>query len=390
MSMPENSKPKNFCTVPFNTFEVDSNGRANICCKRKDQIHKDNGEPFSVIHDPIEEIWNSNYISKIRKQFLNNERPIECDTCWTDEQIEGKSLRINESNNPVNISNPKITHLVLKLTNLCNEACLTCSPHDSSLWEDEFIKNSTPLKSIGLTDEMSRSMRTLKFQGNNLKSLHKISSNLTSLILRGGEPTIHKEAYDYIKFLSDSGYSKQIELGMNTNALTYNPKFIKYLSNFKKADVMLSIDGYSDINEYIRWPSKWNRLDQNIKQYTALGNPFIVGINLTVSVWNIFYIKEILEYFKSYSTFTHFNLVYFPTLQSIRNMPQSLKDKALEQLSQVPGTEVLQNFINLEPSVEYTLEEYQNEILNYTIPLDKSRNLNFKECLPVLYNLLHP
>ena len=71
-------------------------------------------------------------------------------------------------------------------------------------------------------------------------------------------------------------------------------------------------------------------------------------------------------------------------------MPQSLKDKALEQLSQVPGTEVLQNFINLEPSVEYTLEEYQNEILNYTIPLDKSRNLNFKECLPVLYNLLHP
>lgn len=385
-------KPNNFCTVPFNTFEVDSNGRANICCRRRDQIQKDDGEAFSVITDPITEIWNSNYMKDLRTQFLNNERPIECSTCWTDEQIEGKSLRIDEYNNSVDIVNPKITHLVLKLTNLCNEACLTCSPHDSSLWEDEFIKNSIPLKSVGLTDDMSSSMRTLKFQGDNLKVLHAISPDLTSITLRGGEPTIHKEAYDYVKFLSENGYSKQIELGMNTNALAYNPKLIEYLSTFKKAHLMLSIDGYENINEYIRWPAKWDKLDQNIRKYTSLGDPFVIGINLTVSVWNIFYIKEILEYFESYSTFTHFNLVYFPKLQSIRNMPRVLKDKALAQLYEIPGTEVLTRFINVEPSIdkEFTLEEYRDAILKYTLPLDKSRNLNFKECLPVLYNLLHP
>ena len=94
-------KPINFCTVPFNTFEIDSNGRANICCRRGDQVAKDNGDKFTVMNDSINEIWNSNYMSNLRRQFLNNERPAECSTCWTDEQITGKSLRTDEYHKPV-------------------------------------------------------------------------------------------------------------------------------------------------------------------------------------------------------------------------------------------------------------------------------------------------
>jgi hypothetical protein len=59
----------------------------------------------------------SAHLTKLRKQFDCNERPVECSTCWTDEQIEGKSLRIDEYNESVDIVNPKITRLVLKLTN---------------------------------------------------------------------------------------------------------------------------------------------------------------------------------------------------------------------------------------------------------------------------------
>jgi sulfatase maturation enzyme AslB (radical SAM superfamily) len=385
------NKPINFCTVPFTTFEVDSNGGANICCRRSDQIVKDNGEKFSVINDSISEIWNSNCMNKLRTQFLNNERPDECSTCWTDEKItKGQSLRVDQYHKPVDFQNPKITHLVLKLTNLCNEACLTCSPHDSSLWQDEFIKNSIPLKSVSLTDSMINSMRTLKFQGDNLEALHEISPNLTSITLRGGEPTIHKEAFDYIEFLSNNGYAKQITLEMNTNALAYNPKLIEYLSNFKQAHILLSADGYEEINEYIRWPSKWDKIDQNIKRYTGLGDPFSIGINLTVSIWNIFYIEEILEYFKSYSSFVNINLVHYPKLQSIRNMPRPLKAKVLRQLVQLPDTERLKSFINLPPNLdkELTLEEYQDAILKYVAPLDASRNLDIKINLPRLYDLL--
>lgn len=384
-----NIKPINFCTVPFNTFEVDGTGRINVCCKRQDQISKDNGEKFSIITDSINDIWNSSYMNNLRQQFLNNERPIECSTCWVDEKIEGKSLRKDEYNNLVDLENPKINQLVLKLSNLCNEACLTCSPHDSSLWEDEFVKNKIPLKSIGLSNDMINSMRTLKFQGNNLKQLHEISSNLTKLTLRGGEPTIHKEAYDYVKFLSDSGYSNQIELSMNTNAMAYNPKLIEYLSSFKKSHIMLSIDGHENINEYIRWPSKWDSINKNIIKYTSLSDPFVIGINITVSIWNIFYLKEIAEYFESYPTFTHYNLVHYPKLQSIRNMPRVLKDTAIEQIRHVSMSESLINFINLDPDKEFTMEEYRNTILEYASPLDSSRDLNIKDYLPKLYNLLY-
>jgi glutamate-1-semialdehyde 2,1-aminomutase len=177
---------------------------------------------------------------------------------------------------------------------------------------------------------------------------------------------------------------------MNTNALAYNPKLIEYLSNFKQAHILLSADGYEEINEYIRWPSKWDKIDQNIKRYTGLGDPFLIGINLTVSIWNIFYIEEILEYFKSYSSFVNINLVHYPKLQSIRNMPRPLKAKVLRQLVQLPDTERLKSFINLQPNLdkELTLEEYQDAILKYVAPLDASRNLDIKTNLPRLYDLL--
>mgnify|MGYP000574814159 CR=1 FL=1 len=141
-----------------------------------------------------------------------------------------------------------------------------------------------------------------------------------------------------------------------------------------------------------RFTDECIKLNKNIIKYISLSDPFVIGINITVSIWNIFYLKEIAEYFKSYPTYIHFNLVYYPKLQSIRNMPRELKDKALTQLSEIPGTEVLTRFINVEPSLdkELTLDEYRDAILKYTLPLDKSRNLNFKDCLPVLYNLLHP
>ena len=35
---------------------------------------------------------------------------------------------------------------------------------------------------------------------------------------------------------------------------------------FKKVILVASIDGYKDINEYIRFPSKWSAIEKNINK----------------------------------------------------------------------------------------------------------------------------
>ena len=70
-------------------------------------------------------------------------------------------------------------------------------------------------------------------------------------------------------------------------------------------------------------------------------------------------------------------------------MPRALKDMAIEQIRHVAMSESLINFINLDPDKEFTIEEYRNAILEHASPLDSSRNLNIKDYLPKLYNLLY-
>lgn len=401
------TKPKNFCTIPFTNFEIEASGRCNICCKRIDQITNSNGIAYNVKDTPITEIWNSEYMNTLRQQFIDNEQPDECSKCYTDEAVSGKSYRLEKYNEEVDFINPVVTDLVLKLSNLCNQACVTCSPLDSSLWQAEFVKNKIPLISVGITDELEFLYRQDKFNDDNLPALYDIAKNLKFLHVRGGEPTIHKELHRYIEHIANAGYASNISLVMNTNGMAYNPKFIEHCSKFKSAAILLSIDNVDSALEYMRWPAKWNKIHENMLQYSVLPIPFYIGINMTMSVLNILDLEKTLDKFSEYNVrvWMDNSIVYGPQILSMRNMPQYLKEHAVSKLQKIDfkkyksyhilekEKDSLINFIQLPPDhgMEFASnEDYTAALDKFLTPLDASRNIHFKECLPELYNLLHP
>lgn len=406
-----NELPSNFCPVPFTTFEVITTGHCNICCRRTDTIDKPSGVPYKVQEDSIETIWNSEYMAKLRQQFINNERPSECYQCWDDEEVGARSLRIHKlETETASITKPVITDLVLLISNLCNQACITCSPHCSSLWEDELITNKIPLLTAGVNEEQVSLFRSIKFNKNNLESLHTISKNLKTLHIRGGEPTLHKELHEYIKFLYDSNLDTNIELVMNTNAMAYNSTFIENCSKFSKTGILLSIDNVGLAYNYMRYPAHWDKVHANIVKFASLSEPYHINISSTISVLNILNLGNMLDTFSTYGIKVYFNnFVYNPKILSLRNMPPNIKTHVIQYLKSIDFTKYTNiyntiacidsadldsiiNFIELPPDTDCEYQsnyEYAVALETFLSPIDTRRNFYFKDCLPELYALIH-
>jgi len=390
----------NFCTMPFNSLEVSPNGTCKVCCKIQTDIKKSDTEYFNVMKDDINDIWHSVDLQLLRKKFLKNERPEECRLCWTEEESNVKSLRQQTVYGVVDLENPKITYLSLKLSNKCNLACRICSPHLSSLWQSQFKKLNIDLQPA----EMFKTIDLEKFQDGRLDSLHKLSGNLHQLLIYGGEPLINDEVIDYLEYLSNSGISKNIQLTLNTNGTVYSEKLISIFRNFKFVDLFLSIDDVDKRFEYQRWPAKWDKISDNIQNYAKLGGNIKVELYPSMSVLNILNIEETLTKLSTYNIpITFNNIIHDPRVLSLRNLPKEHKTALIEKLEAIDfsnfnfnntytdAKDALIRFIKLDndDGLDLTATEFLNRFNQHMNVHDKFRHTELKEYIPDLWNLLN-
>ena len=131
---------------PFTGLATREDGAVKVCCR---------SHPIGFIQDaPLEYHWNSETMTRIRRQVLIGERPKECAPCFSLEDQGVESLRqrhiagvIPESRitlYPDAVSNMRhdftmpfeIPTMEIKLNNLCNLKCRMCNPLDSTSWQD--------------------------------------------------------------------------------------------------------------------------------------------------------------------------------------------------------------------------------------------------------------
>jgi len=387
----------NFCTMPFNSLEVSPDGTVKVCCKIDKDLEKTSKIKFNVLNDKIEEIWNSDDLNNLRQQFINNEKPIDCNKCWIEESSGLKSLRLQTINQVYDLRKPKISYLSLKLSNKCNLACRICNPTLSSVWQNHFDKLN-----LELTPEHTfKTIKLEKFTGDNLQSLHEASSNLQHLLLYGGEPLINEEVLNYLTYLVDNKISSQIILTLNTNGTVYSDELIDQFKKFKRVNLFLSIDDVDKRFEYQRWPAKWSKIESNLKKYSALNDNIHVKFYPSISILNITDLGETLDKLSSYGIpITFNNIIHEPKILSIRNLPIKLKIKIISYLESLNfdsflldkgyenPKEALINFINLDNEFELDLSEenYLNKIVNYLDIHDNFRGTKLSEYIPNLWN----
>lgn len=270
---------KSFCIFPFIELLV-QHGHTTVCCR--------SGTPITKI-DKITD-WNADPDYKIiREKMLAGELlPEHCASCYAYEERGILSARQQETVEWANRLNLKSIDDVLKIkspayyevrpSNICNLQCRTCGPGNSNLLEKEYVN-------IGWLDPNTK----FEYTGFDFVKF----DNLKKMYVAGGEPTAIKELYTFLEKCIAEG-NTDFELIINTNANKISNNFLSLCSKFSNLHFVVSIDGYQQVNDYVRWPSKWDTIIENTRK---LKQNHRVSFNVVVSLYTISRLDQLLEFF---------------------------------------------------------------------------------------------
>lgn len=273
---------KPWCTEPFITLENKVYGPWGLCCRSKTL-------PYGPETSPLEH-FNSENMKRIRKDMLNHNITDEikslCRTCILHEEKGIKSRRQGKAYLPIpsveedgSIKDFRFNSVEVKFFgNLCNLKCKMCKGELSSSIAAEEKKagkwvGPTVINAYNLADKN-------KFHSD----MEKILPNTRMIKFTGGEPTMNVGIIDFIEWMVDKSYSKNLELKIITNGTRRSDKIIELSQYFRKFIIGISVDGTWEIDEYQRVGTVFEDVIENIRLYKTLGevrlNPVITALNV--------------------------------------------------------------------------------------------------------------
>ena len=373
-----------FCIFPF--IELLTNqrddGQTTVCCRSSTPItHVDHIKDFAT---------DKNYKIIRDKMLQGTLIPEHCSSCY---ELENKSIQSARQQETVEWANrlklsglddlSSITHPAyyeIRPGNVCNLQCRMCNPESSQLIGKEYHR-------LNLISELPRAHRS-SFDIVNF-------ANLRKLYVSGGEPTAMPEFYDFLDKCIEE--NQVFEFTVNTNGTKINNRFKKQLKRLPHMQFIFSIDGFDQLNHYIRWPSEWSRIVDNIRYLIDHGH--VVSINTTVSIYNVVKLYELFQWIDQElpGILVHAQLVSdgktsdYTSLSALRFPDARLaKDRLLpiKQLNCYKNDGLLKSFI------DGIIDHYEcnpvidpsglGQFFEFNDKLDQSRNIQLRNYIPEL------
>lgn len=371
---------KSLCILPF-IQSVSLNGNYTVCCRSH--------TPISKFESTINYSGDANRNLIKQKMLAGEKLDNYCKICYDLEDKEIISPRITQTNewaNRLNIKNindlSEITNPIfyeIRASNQCNLMCRSCNPDSSNLIKKENQK----LKIFNESE--------YQYTGFD----HVNIDNIEKLYVAGGEPTIMQELYT---FLEDCVQKKKtnFEIQVNTNAVSLNKKFKSLLKHFNNFNFEISVDGYGLVNQYIRWPTNWDKLVNNIDYIYSQGHK--ISFNSVVSIYNIASLYSTVEFLSNrYKKISiHLSPVMFTYLKKDILSPYIFPDAKLiiDNLDKIKKLEVYHNDIVLKSKIDEYQDYFKNKhiislptltsFFEYNDKLDNSRNIKLIDYIPEL------
>ena len=333
------SHPDGFITMP--------------CCRFR--MGKDSQFQKQKFQTPLEATSKQGYFEDIRQRMLAGEKLPECSKCWREEEHRGYSyrtlmedrLKISE----VDVNTPfELKYLEIFFSNLCNLSCRMCDITQSSQWANlyngAFVTNS--LTDFAVPEEYLDSNGKAKVEPVNfdLALLDKIDlSNLMEVKILGGEPMITPDHLVFLRrLMQDSKHPEKIKLVYHTNVTKRPPQAVIDLwKKMHKIEVVCSIDGFKEVNEYQRIGHKWNVIEENVKWYQSVEAYVELRMHTTLSSLNIWRLHDLVDWADKNLPLTNhgnpgshritFDFVSRPEYLDISIMPDEAKQKCREILN---------------------------------------------------------
>jgi MoaA/NifB/PqqE/SkfB family radical SAM enzyme len=395
-----------FCVLPWISLETSPIGTARPCCLADGEVTKPSGDKYTVSEDFIEDIHNSDYMTKLRREFLDNKQPSICRRCWDVEDAGGTSKRLHTLDRlehileDVEFTDSKAKPLMfldLKLGNICNIACRICGSWSSSTYATEEMKHLSPNEkretyAYKMIRQGAWPRKTEEFWA----ELKELSKDIKYLEFTGGEPFMIREHFEYLKFLIDQDLAKDIEIHYNTNGTIYPTENVVLWKEFKHVEIAFSIDDIGSRFNYQRSGADWNTVLDNLGEFIYLKNNSDGQISLqvctTVNIFNVYYLEEVAQWIKTIEheiEFVYWNILHDAPEHCITSLPDVAKDIISKRLmSANVDTKTMQEFKNIAEFMmgqsKVTLDEVRDNINK----LDKRKDESLRNIQPTLYHLI--
>lgn len=484
------NKNQSFCVLPFMHMQYKPNGQPKPCCRfdlespeynqlhelgdfwgantifLRDLVSQNSGavtlEKYPGIHPgalakmsdighaSMEDAFNSDFWNDVRTKMLKGEKIPGCKKCYEEEDGRfkqdvvkpelgfGFSMRAgmnfdwNDGKFDRLSDKKEIKFIELGFGNYCNLACRMCSSNLSTTWYDD---------DKALAGKYNRVL-TPRIEDADIKIADETLLGLKEIKFTGGEPMVHPNFAKLINRIVKLGCAKNIKLEIFTNC-SYSPsnKITKDLTQFKQVNLSLSIDGYGKVNDYIRYPSQWSKVEAAARKWLTVEHEqdnFMIQMNPTITLYNIMYLEELYNWWYKlkletgtgvyelmYSTNTNdqnraketlgqrrvlvMNTANWPDYLAVLLLPPWLKDKLIEKYSHASNHTYSKELwsdwgmddmkytrvpLDLQQSLNRVLVQIKRnsytdaslkEFYSYTKDLDKLRNQTFETTLPELW-----
>ena len=417
------SKLKTFCPLPWNHISANTSGCGRVCCEGFELLKNDQGKnTLWKETNGLYSYFNSEDYKKIRRQMLNGERPKHCVHCFNQEDHGVKSVRMQyidgyksdieemtkNTNQDGSIDKPKITYVDMSIGNKCNLKCRMCSPGVSYIIGKDWQK-------MGIDYDEANCKRILEDKwyasSNTFRILKEALPHIRVIFTAGGEPMIIKEHLKMLEMIIEEGHAGHILLRYNSNQTLIPERIVSLWKYFEKIVFNCSVEASGFVNDYIRYPSKWENLEKNIYFLDKLSTEqtnLEVYIHTTLQAYNIAHIPALLKYlrnsdFKNIWRFPFFIWVKDPQWLTPSLLPKKIRyemiDGVLESLDENERfflsynkshsgwsrerIKILKSFCEMIKNDD-SHEKHLPEFIQKTKQLDKIRNQSVLDILPEL------
>ena len=329
-----------FCPLPWISTSIRNDGKLRVCCHANQGPNK--GE-LNWDVDDIKGSRNSPALKKIRKQILDNEWPEDCIRCkkesesgirtrfqyeseiWKGTITKDKAKLHTTTDGEIDTSVFPLIYYDLRFGNLCNLQCRYCSPYSSSSWG----------KVPGDYQWFERESlwEHLKTNINNIQLFH----------IEGGEPLLINKQYDFMEFCIKLDRAKNIKIEYTSSLNIVPEKAWDLWKHFKEVRIGISVDGINDVFDYIRYPSKFNEIEQTMHRIDQAPGNFVLWIACTINTLSIWYLPEFFKW-KIKQNFQRINNntfrpycsdhpIHKPEIFNIKSLPKHIKLKVEKHLN---------------------------------------------------------
>lgn len=216
----------------------------------------------------------------------------ECSTCQKMEAVgvDGLTPRLASFRKvPTDVETGVCVALEISFDRKCNAACLSCSSYCSTTWSKYDFKHQL----INYKTDDNHPNKLLD------QLISAVPMNqVRDLFIMGGEPLYSDINLKFLQHIHKVHPDlSQVRLYYQTNGSIYpSDEVLELLSKFGKLEFGFSFDGVEERFNYLRWPLKWHRVEQNVQKMLAIPNAKFY-LNATVSPLNLLYVDEIVKWY---------------------------------------------------------------------------------------------